>query len=277
MIKNGMKKAAFAALLSLSVMGLSGIGLAKADGLVCQNNGQDGNLPFVQDIAKALKFDTLAFASCRPSPNHIDMTYITLLRPSQGQEKCEKNCQYDIAFILAGTKTGKVTKQLIQKDAIIEGDAKLSSISIDDTLYQLSPDQRATAVQMNFERTTPDLKEARRDLYLLIERDNEFKAGLGNVASPDDSELTKLVMDRTVTHVKQNEQCYSYQMVLKRKISLGSYSNGFRALEINTDINDKVAKLENENCVEVPITTSTGQTTVPFNGTVYFIPEWISH
>ena len=272
MIKNGMKKMAFAALFFISIGGL-----AKADVAACQNTGQDGNLPFVQDIAKALHFDNLAFASCRPSPNHVDMTYVTLLRHSTGHEKCEQNCQYDIAFVLAGTKTGKVNKQLIQKDAIIAGDAKLTSVSIDDTLYQLSPDQRATAIQMNFERTTPSLKEATTDLYLLIERENEFKAGLGNITSPDDSELTKLVMDRTLTHVKQNDQCYTYQMVLKRKISLGSYSNGFRALEINTDINDNIAKLENDNCVEVPITTSTGQTTVPFNGTVYFIPEWISH
>lgn len=272
MINTLLKKMIFAAIFCVALSTF-----AKAEPTMCNNNGQDVKVPFVKNVAQTLSFDDVIFASCQPSPNHVDMTYVVLLKLAHNYENCTKNCHYDIAFALAGSKTGKVTKQFMQKNAIIESNAKLSSVLIDDMLYQLSPNQRATAIQTRFEKATPTLLETGTDLYFLIERQNEFKAGLGNIASPDDLELTKLVMDKTIVHKRSNGQCYSYKMVLQRKINLGRYYNGFRALEINTTINDKIAKWDNNSCLETPITTTTSATTVPFNGTVYFIPQWISH
>lgn len=246
----------------------------------CQNTGTDTALPFVQQIAEKLHYKALAFASCKPSPNHIGMTYVALFNHTEknhSKKNCMTNCSYDIAFVLADSLTGEIKKRLIQKQTINDEKSEITKVEVDTNIYQLNPAQRATGVRLYFERTIKRGDEKRTDLYLLIERNNEFRPALGNVSSPDDTELTKLVVNKTLIKKGPAGTCFRYKLEIDRQIELGGYHNGFRDLAIKSQVNDSTGNINNGTCVETSIAKSTGQTVVPFNGTVYFLPQWLSH
>jgi hypothetical protein len=220
---------------------------------------EDNFAKWVQQLqpGRALDEDRPAVCKIWPANEALTIAALPLSRPGNS----DIGGTDDLEVLVADTATGAVVAHQYEKSALQFDAVAIRDLAIDTARYQLTPQQRAFGVRVDYDNMSRANPYEAKALSLYVMEGSTLRNVLGSLKVQESSG-------------EWDENCAGTRNETARTISIGAADkSGYAALKVSTKTETTVSTLTAGNCVDHTKPAKTSIATLPYENGHYDVPK----
>ena len=237
---------------------LLGLALACAP-LLAHAGCEDHFAKWVQQLqpGRALDEDRAAVCKVWPADEALTIAALPLSRPGntdiQGTD--------DLEALVADTATSAIVAHVFEKSALQFDAVAIRGLAIDTARYQLTPQQRAFGIRVDYDNMSRASPYEAKALSLYVVEGSALRKVLGNLTVEESGG-------------EWDENCAGTRHDTARTIAMGAVDkSGYAALKVTTKTATTVSTLSAGNCVDRTKPAKPSTTTLLYRDGHYEVPK----
>ena len=237
---------------------LLGLAIACAP-LLAHAGCEDNFAKWVQQLqpGRALDADRPAVCKIWPANEALTIAALPLSRP--GNTDIEGTD--DLEVLVADTATGTIVAQGFEKSALQFDAVAIRDLAIDTARYQLTPQQRAFGIRVDYDNMSRASPYEAKVLSLYVMEGSTLRTVLGSLKVQESGG-------------EWDENCAGTRHETARTIAMGAADkSGYAALKVTSRTETTVSKLSAGNCVDRTRTAGPSTVSLQYESGRYGVPK----
>lgn len=220
---------------------------------------EDNFAKWTQQLQPGRALDQDRAAVCKVWPANASLTIAALPLSRPGNTDIQGTD--DLEVLVADTATGAIVAHRFEKSALQFDAVAIRGLAIDTAPYQLTPQQRAFGIRVDYDNMSRASPYGAKALSLYVMEGSTLRAVLGGLKVKESGG-------------EWDENCAATMHEITRTIAMGAAGkSGYAALKVTSRTETTVSELKAGNCVDRTKTARPSAVTLQYENGRYEVPK----